>query len=155
MLGSRWLSGKESSCQCRRHKSCRFDPWVRKIPWRRKWQAPPVFLPGESHGQRNLRGYSPWSCKELQKKSGMTAQLSTSMTLSANTVSPFWSVFPTTLTLLSDNEVLKTFSFPVCRRRIKYYHQLDLLFRMILRKCIHIPAYTFTHFYSLTYRSCF
>ena len=41
------------------------DPWVRKIPWRRKWQSPPVSLPGKSHGQRSLVGYSPWSCKEL------------------------------------------------------------------------------------------
>ena len=52
----RWLSGKESACQCRRP---RFDPWVRKIPWRRKRQPTPVFLPGESHGQRSLVGYSP------------------------------------------------------------------------------------------------
>ena len=36
------------------------DPWVGKIPWRRKWQPTPVFLPGESQGQRNLEGYSPW-----------------------------------------------------------------------------------------------
>ena len=36
-----------------------FDPWVRKIPWRRKWQPTPVFLPGKSHGQRSLAGYSP------------------------------------------------------------------------------------------------
>ena len=35
-----------------------FDPWVRKIPWRRKWQPIPVFLPGESHGQRSWVGYS-------------------------------------------------------------------------------------------------
>ena len=40
-----WLSGKESTCQCRR---CRFTPWVWKIPWRRKWQPTPVYLPGES-----------------------------------------------------------------------------------------------------------
>ena len=46
----------------RRH---RFDPWVRKIPWRRAWQSAPVFLPGESHGHRSLVGYSPWDCKEL------------------------------------------------------------------------------------------
>ena len=45
------------ACHCRRH---RFDPWVRKIPWRRKWQPTPVFLPGKSHGQRSLVGYSPW-----------------------------------------------------------------------------------------------
>jgi len=41
-----------------------FNPWVGKIPWRRKWQPTPVFLPGESHGQRNLVGYSSWDCKE-------------------------------------------------------------------------------------------
>ena len=35
-----------------------------KIPWRRKWQPTPVFLPGKSHGQRSLVGYSPWGCKE-------------------------------------------------------------------------------------------
>ena len=37
-----------------------FNPWVRKIPWRGKWQPTPVSLPGESHGQRRLAGYSPW-----------------------------------------------------------------------------------------------
>ncbi|CAI9166511.1 unnamed protein product [Rangifer tarandus platyrhynchus] len=57
----RWLGGKESAYQCRRH---RFDPWVGKIPWRRKWQPTPVFLPGKSHGQRSLVGYSPWGRKE-------------------------------------------------------------------------------------------
>ena len=41
----------------------RFDLWVRKIPWSRKWQPTPVFLPGEFHGQRILKGYSPWSLK--------------------------------------------------------------------------------------------
>ena len=47
---------------CRRHG---FDPWVRKIPWRREWQSTPVSLPGKSHEQRSLVGSSPWSCKEL------------------------------------------------------------------------------------------
>ena len=41
-----------------------FDPWVGKIPWRRKWQPTPVFLPGKSHGWRSLVGYSPWGHKE-------------------------------------------------------------------------------------------
>ena len=41
-----------------------FDPWVWKSPWRRAWQPTLVFLPGESHGQRSLGGYSPWGCKE-------------------------------------------------------------------------------------------
>ena len=50
----RWLSGKESTCQCRRHG---FDPWVQKILCGRKWQPVPVFLPGKAHGQRSLVGY--------------------------------------------------------------------------------------------------
>ena len=58
-------TGKEPSCQCRRCKICRFDPRVGKIRWSRKWQPTPVFLPGESHGQRGLAGYSPWDHKEL------------------------------------------------------------------------------------------
>ena len=45
-------SGKEPACQSRRHMRGRFDPWVRKIPWRRAWQPTPVFLPGESDGER-------------------------------------------------------------------------------------------------------
>ena len=52
----RWLSDKESTCQCKRCRRLRFDLWVRKIPWRRKWQPTPEFLPGESHGQRSLGG---------------------------------------------------------------------------------------------------
>ena len=48
-----WFSGKESACQCRRPG---FNPWVRKIPWRRQWQTTPVFLPEEFHGQRGLAG---------------------------------------------------------------------------------------------------
>ena len=60
----RWLSGKESACQYRSHRRCRFIPWVGKIPWRRKWQPTPVFLPGQSHGQRNLASYSPQGRKE-------------------------------------------------------------------------------------------
>ena len=41
-----------------------FNPWVRKIPSNRKWQPTPVFVPGKSHGQRNLAGNSPWGCEE-------------------------------------------------------------------------------------------
>ena len=50
-------SGKELARQCTRHKRFGFNPWVGKIHWRRKWQPIPVFLPGESHGQRSLAGY--------------------------------------------------------------------------------------------------
>ena len=51
-----------------------FNPWVRKIPWRRKWQPTPIFLPGKSHRQRGLEGYRLWGCKE----SDMTEQLKNS-----------------------------------------------------------------------------
>ena len=57
----RWHSSKDSVFQYRRHE---FNPWVGKIPWRRKWQPTPIFLPGESHGQRSLVSYSQWDCKE-------------------------------------------------------------------------------------------
>ena len=68
-------SGKEPACQSWRLKRCRFNPWVGKIPWRRKWQPTPVFLPGKSHGWRSLAGYSEWGSKE----SDMTEQLSLSV----------------------------------------------------------------------------
>ena len=58
----RWLSGKEPASQCR---TPRFNPWVGKILWRRKWQPIPVFLPEESHGQRSLVAYSPGGIEEL------------------------------------------------------------------------------------------
>ena len=58
-------SGTEPVCQCRRLKRHRINPWVRKIPWRRKWEPAPVFLPEESHGERSLAGYSPWGREEL------------------------------------------------------------------------------------------
>ena len=60
--------GKESTC----NTGDLFDPWVRKIPWRREWLPTPVFMPGKSHGQRSLAGYRPWGHKELD----MTEQLS-------------------------------------------------------------------------------
>ena len=58
-----WLSGKESTCPCRRRE---LDPWYGKIPCRRKRQPTPVFVPGKSHGQRNLVGYGPWGHKRVR-----------------------------------------------------------------------------------------
>ena len=58
-------AGKEPACPYRRHKRHKFHPWVRKIHWRREWLPTPVFLPGESHGQRSLVGYSPQGHKDL------------------------------------------------------------------------------------------
>ena len=60
----RWLGVKESTFQYRTHNRLRFDPLVRKIPCRKKWQPTPVFLPGKSYTQKSLVGYSPLSHKE-------------------------------------------------------------------------------------------
>ena len=68
--------GKSICLQCGRPG---FDPWVGKIPWRRKWQPTPVLLPGKSHGQRSLAGCSPWGRKELDMTS-LSLSLSTSIT---------------------------------------------------------------------------
>ena len=57
-------SGKESTCQCRRHKRQMFKLWIGKIPWRRAWQPTLVFLRWESHGQMSLADYSPCGCEE-------------------------------------------------------------------------------------------
>ena len=59
-----------------RFKGNGFDFWVRKIPWRRKWQSTPVFLPGKFHGKRSLVGYSPWGCKETDMTEHACTQMS-------------------------------------------------------------------------------
>ena len=58
-----WFSGKESPCKCRRPW---FNPWVGNISWGMAWQSTPLLLPGESHGQMSLAGYSPWGCKRVR-----------------------------------------------------------------------------------------
>ena len=60
--------GRESACNDRNQLQCRrpeFDPCIGKIPWRRKWQLTPIFLPGKSHGQGNLPDYNPCDYKQL------------------------------------------------------------------------------------------
>ena len=63
---------RSGSVQCRR---LWFNPWVRKLPWRREWLSTPVFLPGEFHGQRSLAGYSPWGHKESDTTELLTITL--------------------------------------------------------------------------------
>ena len=91
--------GKEPTCQCRRH---RFDPWVRKIPWRRKWQPTPVFLPGQFRGQRSLTGYSPWGHRQTD-----TTEHTCMLTA--------WSI-PTLLSL--GKEETQCASTPLCPRQV-------------------------------------
>ena len=68
--------GKEYACQTRRPERQRFVPWVRKIPWRRKWQLAPTFLSREFRRQRSLAGYSPWGHKVPEmSKSTHTADI--------------------------------------------------------------------------------
>ena len=61
--------GKKICLQCNR---LGLNPWVRKIPWRWKWQPTPIFLPEEFHGQGSLVGYSPWGCQESDKTERVT-----------------------------------------------------------------------------------
>ena len=60
LMSSRWCSGKESACQGRRHKRLGFDSWVGKIPWSRKWQPTPVFLPGKIPWTEEPGGLPDW-----------------------------------------------------------------------------------------------
>ena len=84
----RWTGCKESTCQCRRFV---FDPFGQEEGngrWRKKWQPTPVFLPGESHGQRNLAGYSPWGHKDSDR----TEQLTLSFLGSSDSKESAWNV---------------------------------------------------------------
>ena len=94
-MGPPWrLRQQDIHLQCR---GPRFNPWVRKILWRREWLPTPVFLPGEFHGQRNLAGYSPMGRKELDT----TEWFSSSSSMKAweeikvtwNPTTQKWSVF--------------------------------------------------------------
>ena len=102
----RWLSGKESACQwgrCRRlwFRRCRFSLWVRKIPWRRKWQLTLVFLPGKFHGQRSLVDYNP-----LGHKAGHNWAYAHTKEIPKNSPSPFCHV----RTQLEDGTRKQTFT---------------------------------------------
>ena len=67
----RWCRAKESNAGDR----SAFDPWVRKIPWSRKWQTTPIVLPGKFHGQRSLLGYSPWDSKKSDVTGGSDSEV--------------------------------------------------------------------------------
>ena len=78
--------GKESTCQCRTHRTRRFSPWVRKVPWRRKRQPTPVFLPGKSHGWRSLEAHSPRRPKESDTTEATSLSLSFTPALQADSL---------------------------------------------------------------------
>ena len=94
-----WLRGSRIHLQCRRPG---FDLWVSKIPWRREWRPTPVFLPGESHAQRSLVGYSTWSRKE----SDMTEQLRLSLSWTLGWMQLYGPVFSFSLDMHPAAELL-------------------------------------------------
>ena len=109
----RWHSGKESACQCRRPKRCVFNPWVGKIPWRRKWQPALVFLPGKSHRQRNLVGYSPRGSKESTRLSDFTFTLT--YTYTSYYVLGILKCFNVLTDLILTVSLFKCFSYSLCQ----------------------------------------
>ena len=103
--GGRWQCGpweERSLSQFQRRKRCRFNPWVRKIPWSRKWQSIPVFLPGKFHGQRSLVCYSPWVTKSQTQlsKSACTHTRTYTHTHSPSSIVGLW-VYDNSLSLIS------------------------------------------------------
>ena len=80
---------KESACNA---GGPRFDPWVRKVPWRKQWQPAPVLLPGESYGQRSLAGYSPCGRKELDMTEWLILSLPLTVNLHRFTAALLWSI---------------------------------------------------------------
>ena len=122
----RWFSGKESACQCRRHG---FNPWVGKIPWRRKWQSTPVLLPGKSHRQRSLEGYIPGGSKELDTTEHTHMQAIISMLLYASKLlSHSCMAFPSTR--LSNHKLyyVEFTQIPLCL----YLQQLSIISNKLL-----------------------
>ena len=103
-------SRKEPTCQYRKHKRCRFNPWVWKIPWRRAQQQSPVFLPGESHGQRSLVGYGPQGLKQSDVTSDIAHNLPRSHNSLGGTVhkEQTWNWNPDHL----GSQALARFTFP-------------------------------------------
>ena len=79
-----------------------FDPWVRKIPWRRVWQLTTIFLPGESHGQRSLAGYGPWGPKEWD----MTERLNWTGPMTDKCIRKMWYMY-----ILENNSAIKRNEF--------------------------------------------
>ena len=72
-----------------------FNPWIGKIPWRRKWQPTPVLLPGKSHGWRNLAGYSPWGRNELDTTERLHFHFQTCCTSGLQNYAPYnWRSVP-------------------------------------------------------------
>ena len=160
------VNSKETACQRRRHKRWGFNPWVGKIPWRTAWQPTPVFLPGESHGQRSLAGYSSWESESIRYNWGdsMHAHIprcvhsfSFFLTLFNTSDCPWKSAFcldlfiPVTSLGLSIFFIFILlwgfyFLFPFW-----YYPSGDFQCEYLLKSCLHQSAFFFFHIYPYAY----
>ena len=115
--------------QCRRHG---FDPWFSKISWWRKWYPTPVSLPRKSHGQRNLAGYSRWTCKELDTTEG----LNNTTRMEASWKEEFFSIYSLNRTVSSTqytlNECLLNNWINTGNNSCDFnFFQLDLLYKIV------------------------
>ena len=115
--------GGTVSCQCRRCKRRRFNPWVRRIPWMRKWQLPPVLLPGKFHGQRSLAGYSPWGCKQLDMTEWLCKHTHISKGIKMDKAT-YLKVFPT----IQNSSLVTKSSFVLMLKRRDYEFYIYMLY---------------------------
>ena len=132
-------SGKEPICQCRSHRRCRFNPWVGKIHWRRAWQPTPVFLPGESHGQRSLVGSSSWGRKELDTTEAIERACTGSPCIICYNCMWIYISVPQTqiLTTVYHTDWLKNYHF--LRRPVTSQENTNRRINSSLGKCDHWP----------------
>ena len=121
-----------------------FDSWVRKIPWRRKWQSTPVLLPGKSHGQKSLVGYSPWGRKELDTTehtffllSGLYSSVQISHSVMSDSATPWTASCQASLSITSSRRLLRLMSI----KSVKPSHHLILCHPLLLLPSI-FPSIT-------------
>ena len=127
----RRLNGKESTCECRRH---RFDLWVGRFPRRRKWQPAPGFLPGEFHGQSRLAG-SRVGCKELDRteRTGMpldSLTLKIPLHYSYQSLPPYFSKYTQAKPRMLQNE----------KQMVNQHRQRSL--HLYTAVCVHVHLFT-------------
>ena len=153
-----WLSGREFACQYRRQG---FDPWVGKIPWRRKWKPISVILPGKPHGQGSLVGYNPWGCKRVRhnlatKQQQQSSYLDWSIHPSIHGAFPPILPFNYFCLLILHLVPLMNFSLICCSCSIHSFGILRMTFRStknsdIFRRLMYLVAFPSLTAYITTY----